>query len=310
MVVRMRVRLLHRSTLLLIAAVSGLFSSLAGSVSAEPLLRWKLSSGESLAYQFKQSTQTETAGTGKAMRMTLETAMTITWKVDSVDAQQVATITQTIDAFSVTMTTDKLDPIVYDSASKTPPVGPARDLAEGVSKLLGAPCRIQLTDRGEIVSVEPSEQLKQVAASASGNATSGLLGVEEMTQILRQAAVVLPEKPVAEGTKWEVKQKSAAFPVAVLLANHFTYVGATERDGTKLDQIAVTTSFALDPGTAAAAPSVKLREGSQSGNYWFDSATGRMVDSEFSQRLVTERPYRDLSIRVQSTSAVSMKLMK
>src|SRR5688572_15117766 len=70
---------------------------------ADTLLRWKLAAGDSLTYQFVQSTQTETAGTGKQIRITFDTAMTVTWKVESVDANQQFDIRQTIDKFSMTM---------------------------------------------------------------------------------------------------------------------------------------------------------------------------------------------------------------
>lgn len=280
---------------------------------AETLLRWKLVTGESLRYEFKQNTQTETAGAGRQMRVAMDTSMVVTWKVESVDSEKVATIMQSIDRFTITMTTDKLDPITYDSAAKSPPIGPAREIAEGVGKFIGTTCRIQMSDRGEIKSVEPSSQLKQALESTAkltpANPTANLLTPEGVSKMLQQAAVVLPEKPVAEGATWNASQESRIALGIVLQRSQFTYGGSAQRGTLQLEKITVETTFGMAPN-ANSLSVTKLKEGQQTGTLWFDSAAGRFVSSELSQRLVTERPYRDTTIRVHSTSTLTMTLQR
>jgi hypothetical protein len=278
------------------------------------LLRWKFTAGESLNYQFVQKTQTETAGAGKSMKIAIDTTMSVTWKVVSVNTENVAAITQTIDRFSITMTTDKLDPITYDSAAKTPATGPARDIAEGVNRLIGATCQIQMSNRGEILSVEPSEQLKHAIGSPgkptmANQAKTSMLTPEGMSRMLSQAAVLLPEKPVAAGAKWEATQETPVILGTIIQPSQFTYAGLVEQGDTKLDKITVETTFSLGPDGEKTSATV-LKEGRQTGTLWFDSTAGRFVSSELSQRLATERPYRDMTIRVQSTSTLNMKLVK
>ncbi len=294
-------------------AVCALLMIDSGSAYADQLLRWKLAAGESLSYQFTQGTQTETAGAGHRMLVALDSAMTVTWKIESVDTQNVAVITQTIDRFSITMKTDKLDPITYDSAAKNPAIGPAREIAERIGKLIGASCRIQMTNRGEITSVEPSEQLKQALGPAANNpanqAVSNMLTPEGMSRMLRQAVVVLPESPLADGAKWEANQESPVAFGSILQRSQFTYAGVAEPGGVKLDKLSVETTFTLGPATEKSS-ATKLNEGGQTGTLWFDSTAGRFVSSELAQQLVTERLYREMPIRVKSTSTLTMKLVK
>lgn len=300
-------------------AVGALLLSRGGISCAEQLLRWKFTTGESLSYQFRQNTQTTTAGAGKPMRVAIDCTMPVTWKIESVDPQNVATIRQTIDRFSVTMTTDKLDPISYDSAAKTPTIGPAREIAEGVGKLIGATCQIYLTNRGEILSVEPSEQLKQAFGTtanptaanptAANQATGSMLTPDGMSRMLRQAAILLPENPLAEGAKWEAVQETPVAFGTILQRSQFTYAGVVDQGGTKLDKITVETALSMRPG-ADKSSTTKLKEGRQTGTLWFDSTAGRFVSSDLEQSLVTERPYREMTIRVQSTSTVTMKISK
>ena len=297
----------------LIVIACALLMALCGPAYADQLLRWKLAAGESLRYQFTQSTLTETAGAGMPMKIAIDSAMTVTWKIESVDAQDVAAIIQTIDRFSVTMKTDKLDPITYDSTAKAPPIGPVREIAEAVGRIIGATCRMQMTNRGEITSVEPSEQLKHAIGStanqsAASQAMGSMLTPEGMTQMLRQAAVILPEKPLVDGAKWEVDQETPIASGSILQRSQFTYAGVAEQDGAKRDRLSVETGFTLRP-TTDKSPTPKLKEGRQTGNLWFDSTTGRFVRSELTQQLVTERPYRELTIRVRSTSNLTMKLV-
>ena len=276
---------------------------------ADTPLQWKLSAGESLSYQFVQSTQTETAGTGKPMRIAIDTAMTVTWKVESVDANQQFIITQTIDKFSATVKVDKLDPIVYDSTAMQPPAGPAREIADAVGKLIGVPCRIHMTQRGEITAAESSEALQQALGSASKAGAGASQSAESISAILRQAAIILPEESVAPGATWEVQQELKTPSGPILQRNQFTYEGPAEHGEAKHEKLTLQSTFALAPAANKTSP-LKIKEGQQTGLVWFDSTTGRVVSTELSQKLVTERPYRDTAIQVQSTSNVMMKLVR
>lgn len=291
--------------------VVGFFWQVAGRspVHADEPLRWKLAAGETLRYEFSQSTQTETTGPGKPMRVAMDSMMRVSWRVEAIDDRTIADISQTIDQFRITLQTDKLDPITFDSASKSPVAGPARDIADGVQPLIGCSCQLRMTDRGQIVSVEPSDPLREALRPTDSRTAPGMLTPEGMSRLLSQAAVLLPEKPVAVGEMWETTEETPSPAGRIRQQNRFMYAGRMEYDGLMRDKLTVESHFQLIPGTESSAGSTKLTSGRQTGTMWFDSAGGRFIRSEMEQQLDTERPYRDLKIVVRSSSKLSMKLL-
>jgi hypothetical protein len=294
-----------------IAFAIGFFWQLSGSgpLHAAELLRWKLAAGETLRYEFTQSTQTETTGPGKPMRVALDSTMRVSWRVEAVDDRKVADISQTVEQFRITLQTDKLDPITYDSASKSPVAGPARDISDAVKPLIGCACQLRMTDRGEIVSVEPSEQLRQALRSVDERTAQRMLTPDGISRLLSQAAVLLPEKPVAAGETWISADETPSPAGRIRRQNRFTYVGRMEHEGAMRDKLSVESEFELVPDADSAARTSQLKSGPQTGAMWFDSAAGRFTSSELEQQLATERPYRDLKIVVRSSSKLSMKLL-
>jgi hypothetical protein len=193
-------------------------------------LRWKLKEGETLKYRLQQSTETETAGTGKAMRIAVNSELTVVWQVLSVDEQQSALMTQTIDSFRVSLQADKQDPVVYDSTSKSSPSGLARELAAGVSGILNKPLQIRMTSRGEVTLADKPAQ-KADAASTDQSTADSQPG-NDVATLLQQAAVMLPEMPVESGAQWESKVMVTS-PVGQLdQTRQITYAGQADFEGT------------------------------------------------------------------------------
>jgi hypothetical protein len=270
-------------------------------------LRWKFTPGQTLRYEFRQSTRSETTGAGKPTVVALEMVMQLVWIVESSDDQGAGTINQTIDKLGMSMQLDELPPIVYDSSSRTPPTGSAKDIADSVRMLVGAACKLKLSARGELASVEPSEPLRQAWEKAKAGS---LFTPEGLTRILRQSSIVLPEQAIEPGAKWNATDETASPWGTLRLTSHYEYGGKEEHAGEMLDKIAAVTDIQLQVHRSdPQGPAVALKESSQTGTLWFDSDGGRFVASDFQQRLVTERPYREMTIRVRTTSTTAMKLV-
>lgn len=276
------------------------------SAHAETLLRWKFKSGETLRYTFVQKSQTETTGAGKPTTAAIDMTMQLTWRVEQMDQPGTATITQTIDQLKTAIKVDNLDAISYDSSMRSPASGPAKDIADAVGALIGAPCTVRLSDRGEILSVEPSPQLRDALARKKGN---NLFSADGLSRVVRQASLVLPEKAVEPGESWNASVETPS-PLGQLdQDNQCTYVGPMQRDGMTYEQITVETKLSLKPAKDVNAAPIVIKESEQHGTIWFDASAGRLAASELKQRLVTERPYRDMTIRIQTTSTMEMKLV-
>jgi hypothetical protein len=289
------------------AALAGLALWFVPQAQAETLLRWKFTPGQTLRYEFRQSTRSETTGAGKPTVVALEMTMQLAWMVEPSDDQGTGTINQTIEKLGISMQVDELPPIVYDSSSRTPPTGPAKEIADSVGVLIGAACKLKLSGRGELTSVEPSEPLRQAWEKAkAGN----LFTPEGLTRILRQSSIMLPEQAVEPGAKWDATDETASPLGTLRLASQYEYLGKEEYVGQMRDKISAATDIQLQANrTDLQGPVATLKESNQTGTLWFDSDAGHFVASEFQQRLVTERPYRDMTIRVRTSSTTAMKLV-
>lgn len=272
---------------------------------AEGQWRWKFTAGEELAYEFQQQSQTETKGAGKPSSAIVKMSMQVSWKVEKVDEQGGATITQTIKRLSATLQVDKLDAISYDSATPSAASGPAREIADAVKSIVGAPFTVQLNARGEVSSVEPSDGLRDALEKAKANP---IFSADGLLRVIRQASFVVPEQAVAADASWETISEAPSPLGQLEQTSRYTYAGPAEREGKTCEKVDVDTKLTLRKSNDAGAP-VVIKESEQRGTLWFDAAAGRLAASEVKQRLVTERPYREMIIRVQTTSTMEMKLV-
>jgi hypothetical protein len=280
--------------------------SVAESARADTLLRWKLKPGEKLRYSFQQESVTESSGTGKPTSVTVSMSMQLSWNVTAVDSQGVAAISQTIDKLSISMKVDSLAPLVYDSTAKTPASGPVKEIADVLAPLIAAPCTIRMTDRGEISDVELTPQLSQALEKTKSGALFSSGGV---SRILRQAVVVLPENAIAANGTWE-STRTLETPLGELKqVDRYTYVGSEQHQGRAAEKISVATSLAKNEGEPSKARPITLKETQQTGSLWFDNAAGCCLASQIDQALVTEQPYREMTIRVKTTTKSGMKMV-
>jgi hypothetical protein len=115
-----------------------IFLAAASPALAQKNLRWKLAAGDQLQVNVNQQTTSSVVIPGNAMKsvktrmeMTLETL----WSVESANEKQIK-ISQTVKRLAVKLQIGDANPIAYDSATKTPPVGAAKDFAAAARPLL------------------------------------------------------------------------------------------------------------------------------------------------------------------------------
>jgi hypothetical protein len=270
------------------------------------LLRWKLKPGETLRYDFRQLSQSQTTGAAKPTTVALEMSMRLAWEVNQVDPQGNFLIEQTIEKLALTMKVDELAPLVYDSSARAAASGPGKEIAESAGALVGGKCGVKLSDRGVVLAVEPSASLRKIL---EGKTASELFTPEGISRIVSHASIALPEKAAEPGFNWEVVQELPS-PVGTLhLTHRYQYAGMEPRDGRNQAKILAKTGIELAPLKTADQPA-SLRESDQTATYWFDVSLGRFAASDVQQRLVTERRYRERTIRVTTTSSVGVTLVE
>lgn len=297
---RLRFGLVFAAVLLLAAASPAL---------AQKNLRWKLAAGDQLQVNVNQQTTSSVIIPGNAMKsvktkmeMTLETL----WTVDSADEKQIK-ISQTVKRLAVKLQIGDANPIAYDSATKTAPVGAAKDFAAAAKPLLteGSALMVTMDTRGEVLSAEPSPKLAELWQVPGTKNLSGPGSAESTQELLKRAIVLLPAKPIAAGdaAKWSKEREVDISIGKVKQSTEFVFAGEVEEAGQKHDKIDFTSKLTLVPGGAKNLK-LTLKEQTQIGHALFSAEQGRVVSAEQTQHLVTEAPYRETIITVTVDSTV------
>jgi len=282
-----------------------------GVSSGQTLLQWKLKQGESLNLTVQQETESQVAFSGKSATTKIDLTVELNWLVTAADEKGIK-IKQTIQGVKLKLQSPQGGLIEYDSAAAARPTGQARDVADSIKPLIGTEIELTMTGRGEVVAAEPAGKVAEEAPPVAGKAAEQAdIPRSSVERLLRQAIVVLPERAVSVGDTWSVTTQLAAAAGEFTQVKTYRLAGTAEREGQSLAEIQLTS----DLRAAAAAPPAKLppgkrpdvgklalKEHQQSGTILFDIAAGRVTQAEQTQKLITERPYRETTIVVTLTS--------
>jgi hypothetical protein len=278
---------------------------------AQKNLRWKLAAGDQLQVNVNQQTTSSVIIPGNAMKSvktTLEMTLETLWTVDSADEKQIK-VTQAVKRLAVKLQIGDANPIVYDSATKTPPVGAAKEFATAAKPLLEEESALIVTmdPRGEVLSAEPSAKLAELWKTPRTKVPGGAGGKESVEDLLKRSLVLLPEMGVtaddAGKARW-IKEREVEIAIGkVKQSTEFAYAGAVAEAGQKLDKIDFTSKLTLVPGGAKSLK-LTIKEQTQTGHALFSAEQGRVVSAEQTQKLVTEAPYRETIITVTVDSTV------
>ncbi|HRX79899.1 MAG TPA: DUF6263 family protein [Pirellulaceae bacterium] len=274
---------------------------------AETLLRWKFVEGDAWQITVDQHTTTATTGAGKPTGIDITMQLQLSWAVDSVDSEGTAQITQQIERFSVTMRAGAAEPVEYASDSETKPSGSAADIAAAVEPVIGANFVVTMSNRGAIREVKLSDAAAEAFAAIDSPALKQLFSPEGISRLLAQSAVELPEAAISVDGSWTQSSKIPSTLGTLKQDRAYTLVGQEETEGKMLERIEITGELVVEPSEQAPGSS-KLVDQDLTGELLFDAGAGRLVSSQSKQKFVTERPYREFKIRVETTAETKTTL--
>jgi Family of unknown function (DUF6263) len=297
------------SSWLLVGMVACAWPSVA---SGQTLLRWKLKAGESLNVEVQQETESQVAFSGKSTTTKIDLTVELGWLVTAADDKGIK-LKQTIKGVKLKLQSPQGGLIDYDSAAAARPAGQAREVADSIKPLIGTEIELTMSDRGEIVAAEPVNKLAEELLAAEGQPQEQkAFSRTAIQQLLRQSLVILPEKAVAANDEWKNTSNLAGAAGNYQQVTTYRLAGISDQGGQPIARLEMTAK--LDPA-AAATPSAKLPSGKrptvgkltvkshqQSGTVLFAPEQGRVVEAEQTQKLVTERPYRETTIVVTLSS--------
>ncbi len=267
---------------------------------AEQRLRWQLKPGESLTVRIDQQTTSKVAFSGKSAETKIDLGLELLWTVESVAGDQL-NVKQVVQR--ITFSLQPQPPgtaIKYDSLSPVRPTGQARQVADAVKPLVGAEVLITMSDRGRILESAPANAAaEKLSAGQTGGDAANVFSRQSLQTLLRQPLAVLPDKTVMTDDTWSDEPREITTAAGKFQqATEYRLAGQVAVDGRKFEKIEITAK--LSPVTTGAAKTSKLtlKSYEQSGTVLFSAEQGRLIRAEQSQKLATERPYRETTITV------------
>jgi hypothetical protein len=263
------------------------------SASAQTLLRWKLKPGETLKIEIHQDTDSQVGFSGKSAATKIELGLQLVWKVTAA-AGDSFTVRQTVEHIREKLVTQDMGIIEFDSSATTRPSGQARELAEAIKPLVGAEFELAMTPSGEITSATPANDIAKSLLTAPDKTNQSAAAQEGLQQMLRRPLVILPDKPVSPNDTWTVTSDRATAAGMLKLDTTYQMEGL---DNHSIAKVASTSKAQAAPGSKA-----NVKQYQHSGTILFSVEDGRPVEIKQTQKLVTERPYRETTITVTLSS--------
>jgi len=290
----------NRSSWILLAALLAGALAPEGAQAADEL-RWKFKAGENMHYQMVQDTQMRTASADRTAKTAIAQTIDLTWKVSAVDANGVASMTQTIDRMRIKATTQE-GTMAVDSASAKNEGPLAQSMAPIFKALIGAPFSLKMTPTGRIQDIEiPASAVEALKTSPE---LSSMLSADSLKEMTAQASIPLPDAPVEAGATWTDEKELAG----VKLKMTYTYGGPVEQDGKTLGKIATSADMEMEFPKAEGV-TAEMEKGELTGEMFFDYATGKLLNSSAKQNMAISIMGMGQSIRQEVQSLVNMRLV-
>lgn len=277
---------------------------------ADTVLRWKFNAGETIRYVMVQkmimTQKMEGMPKGVPVTITMTQTADMSWAVQSVDADGVASITQTFDRMRMKMESPQGIMLDYDSASDKEPEGMVKMFASVLKAMVNKPISMKVTPRGEVSDVHvPQAMIDGFTKLPGMEKMSGFFSEDTLKEM--SGIGELPEEAVSKGDTW-TDEKEISFPMFgkmhVKVSNQ--YLGSETRDGKPLEKIAVTQEMDIKPGEEQAPFVVKMKVHKSSGTTYFDNVAGRFA--EFQMKATMEFEITMGEKKAQSTMEMDIQM--
>jgi hypothetical protein len=297
-----------RATILLLTA--GFSVVWEPSAAEAQVLRWKFKPGEVLRYSMEQKISITARGVDRENKQTRSQTVEMSWKVNNVNADGQAEITQRIDRVRLRVEAPPLMPFEFDSNNpKGEAQGPFADDAKMLRAMGGAAFTFQIKPTGAIEDIKFSEQtLKSLREATPGNAPEAEVSEKFLKDMLVQSSPpAFPAGPLEPGKTWSDKPARMPSPLGTMVIDKtFTFQGPDPKMP-RLMLIGVDTKLALEPAGGAGL-TAELRKQEGKGTMTFDAEAGHVVSTRGTQRTEMSITVMDQRIEqaVETTTAMTL----
>jgi hypothetical protein len=272
-------------------------------------LRYKFKEGDKLGYELEQKVKMEMSIGGQDIIVDMDMTMTCTWKIDSVDKDGKAKMTQTISRIQLKMTHPQ-GQFEYDSKDGKEPDDPVATKTLGpIKALVDADVGMTMDARGKIGDVKIPDSVKDAWKKAGNAQGLGDLGsADGIKKLVEMSGVVLPEGSIAKGKSWDSKSEIAMDKGLgkMIQETKHTYDGEEKHDGKNLQKISSVITQSIEPGKDA--PEIKVKSQDSKGTTYFDKDAGRVTETNMTQNIVMEINAGGQTLTEKITQTIKLKL--
>jgi hypothetical protein len=274
----------------------------------EPVsLRWRFHAGDTIRYEFRQKNEIKVKTGNQESVNTTDLTLKLTWRVDSVAEDGTARVSQSLDHVRVTIQpgTQTIRFVSDGEGETTSPE--AQALGKVYRAAIAAPASLTIDRRGRVVEARVAESVTRAvrgspfqAAADSGSLFSG----QGLKSLLAQVIPVLPEKSVAQGSRWEQSLDLPSPPLVLTLKDDFTLAKLDEGVATLDARVAA--AISTDPVSSVR---VDLKKGSGSATFRHDVRAGRQAEASLRQSLEMDMTFGNRNVAEVVTVEASLKLI-
>ena len=285
-------------------------------------LRWKFAKSDQFEIAIEQTSKLETEADLVKQNIETSSAVKFSWLVQELDAKGIAQIDMVIQSVQLKVTmpvSNGVRTLEVDTAA-TPEAKPdvqETEMLQNLQTVVGKTIRLQVTDRGEIISVELDAATKDaIRQTPQSMQIRQMLTDDGLRELFASGAPILPENKIKTGESWTVDKDFANPAGQFRREQKLTWLGNETHDNVAQEKIDVTARLSLlSPAPSPAPPSevatkLAIKSQNTTGTIWFDSEKGMITASAVKSSLVTESPYRDKAIVTRINSQVELKVSR
>jgi hypothetical protein len=223
------------------------------------------------------------------IKSTMQQTMTLSWRINEVDDEGVASTTITIDRIKMAMKSPVFQ-VDFDTADEDKQQGgsPLEVMTDALKNLVGLRYDVKMAPTGEILDVSVPEETRE-ALKKQFNSIPGMQQMADaftdngMKNMASQSLQTFPEEPVSPGDTW-IKEGTQNIPQfgEQKTKTVFEYIGPKEVDGHTIEQLKATMETEFEGGAKGlGGAKFDIQDHQMSGTIQFDANLGRMTRSEF-----------------------------
>ena len=176
---------------------------------------------------------------GQNIDMNMNQTVDMTWNILAVDKGGKAKMTQSIDRIKFVME-GPMGKTEFDSKDSKEPEGAIGQAIGPIFKALAAAeFSLTMDAQGKISDVKLPQKLQDALEKLPQGGAGQMFSEDTFKQMANQGGLVLPAEAVSKMKSWDQNVDANVGFGKMKVANKYTYVGPTNRNGREVEQIAM-----------------------------------------------------------------------